>query len=329
MTAEILTLLRESKTYVSGQQICERFGVSRTAVWKAVEQLRKEGYCIEAVQKKGYLLIESDELSELYTGNEIASRISAEWVGNKVYFYDCLDSTNVEARHLAEKGASHGAVVVTDQQTAGRGRRGRNWVSPAGSNIYFTLILRPDFAPSKASMLTLVTAHALVRAINECTGIESGIKWPNDIVIDGKKVCGILTEMSVENDYIQHVVVGAGINVREQQFDSDIAYKAITLDEACGRKVDRCRLLSTAMKTFEEDYEKFAAAESMKPLCDSYNGMLVNMDREVCVLDPAGEYRGIAKGITDMGELLVELSDKSIRKVYAGEVSVRGIYGYV
>lgn len=245
------------------------------------------------------------------------------------YVYDSLDSTNEEAKRLAEQGAPHGTVVTADMQTAGKGRRGRSWVSPPGTNIYFTLIVRPEFAPEKASMLTLVAAHALTRGIARETGVVPGIKWPNDIVIDGKKVCGILTEMSVEQNAIRHVVIGAGINVREQSFPPELADKAVSLDAVCGRRVDREQLLRAVLEVFWEDYEAFCETESLTGIKDSYNRLLVNRDREVCVLEPGGEYRGISRGITDTGELIVELPDGSARKVFAGEVSVRGIYGYV
>lgn len=332
MKAKILALLRERKTYVSGQQLCEQFGVSRTAVWKAIEQLREDGHKIDAVPRKGYLLVEepgTDLTREIYTQSEISSRMQTCWAGKKVYFYESIGSTNVQARQLAEEEAPHGALIVTDMQTAGRGRRGRSWNSPAGTNIYFTLLLRPGFHPSKASMLTLVMAHAVAAAIEEETGLTVGIKWPNDIVIQGKKVCGILTEMSVEQDDIRHVVIGAGINVRQQDFAPELAERAVCLDEACGRRVNRCRLLAAVMEAFERDYEAFEAAGSLMPLRASYDERLINRGREVCVLDPAGEYRGVAQGITDTGELLVELSDGTVQKVFAGEVSVRGIYGYV
>lgn len=330
MKAEILALLREQRAYVSGQQLCEQFGVSRTAVWKAIEQLRGEGYCIEAVPKKGYMLTEREENApEIYTPSELSSRMRTKWAGRPVYFYESVGSSNVQARQLAEEGAAHGALVVADMQTAGRGRRGRSWSSPAGANVYFTIILRPDFAPDRASMLTLVMAHAVAEGIARETGLETGIKWPNDIVIDGRKVCGILTEMSVEQDYIRHVVIGVGINVREQDFTPEIAEKAICLDVACDRRVNRSRLLAEVIKAFEEDYEAFDKAGNLSLLRESYDRLLVNRNREVCVLDPAGEYRGVARGVTDTGELIVELPDGRIQHVFAGEVSVRGIYGYV
>ena len=327
MKTKIITLLKEAGTYVSGQQLCEQFGVSRTAVWKAIRQLRKEGYVIEAVTGKGYLFTEQ---AEVYSKSGIASLMQTKWAGRQLYFHESIGSTNVEAKRLAENGAPHGTLVVADMQTAGRGRRGRQWISPAGTNIYFTLLLRPEFAPDKASMLTLVIAHAITRTFRDRLGLDARIKWPNDVVIGDRKTCGILTEMSVEQADIRYVVIGVGINVRKQEFAPEIADRAIALDEVAtlAEQVDRSALVAEIMKSFEEDYEIFLRTCSMDPLRESYDRLLVNLDREVCVLDPAGEYRGIARGINGRGELIVELPDGSRRDVYAGEVSVRGIYGY-
>lgn len=324
--ADILAWLKERGDYVSGQEICEHFGVSRTAVWKAIGQLRAQGCRIDAVPNRGYLLLDT---LEAYGADELKSLIHTKWAGQRLCYFDTLGSTNIQAKVEAENGAPHGTLVVADMQTAGRGRRGRGWVSPAKTNLYFTIMLRPDFAPEKASMLTLVMAHATARAIRAQTGLDCGIKWPNDIVVNGKKICGILTEMSVERGYIHYVVIGVGVNVREQEFPSEIADKAACLDAECGAKVSRSALLADIMSAFEEDYESFLAAGNLSCLKESYDRMLVNRDRQVCVLDPKGEFRGTARGITDTGELLVEKEDGESVQVYAGEVSVRGIYGYI
>lgn len=326
MKSEILALLRERGDYVSGQELCGRFNVSRTAVWKAVGQLKKEGFSIEAVQNRGYLLVQEEEV---FGQHELESRMDTRWAGHPVTYYEVLDSTNLRAKLDAEKGAPQGALVVADMQTAGRGRRGRSWSSPAGTNAYFTLILKPDFEPDKASMLTLVMAMAVAEGIRETCGLEARIKWPNDIVIGGKKVCGMLTELSVQQEYIQHVVVGAGVNVGIQEFPPEIADTAACLEEECGRRVPRAELIVHIMKAFERYYEKFMETLDFSVLKEAYDNLLVNCGREVCVLDPKGEYTGISRGINSVGELLVELPDGSERTVYAGEVSVRGIYGYV
>ncbi len=326
MKSEILALLRERGDYVSGQELCGRFNVSRTAVWKAVGQLKKEGFSIEAVQNRGYRLVQEEEV---FGQHELESRMDTRWAGHPVTYYEVLDSTNLRAKLDAEKGAPQGALVVADMQTAGRGRRGRSWSSPAGTNAYFTLILKPDFEPDKASMLTLVMAMAVAEGIREACGLEALIKWPNDIVVGGKKVCGMLTELSVQQEYIQHVVVGAGVNVGIQEFPPEIADTAACLEEECGRRVPRAQLIVHIMKAFEKYYEKFMETLDFSVLKEAYDNRLVNCGREVCVLDPKGEYTGISRGINSVGELLVELPDGSERTVYAGEVSVRGIYGYV
>lgn len=326
MRSEILALLRDREDYVSGQELCERFGVSRTAVWKAIGQLKKEGFFIEAVKNRGYRLMQEEEI---FGQHELESRMDTRWAGHPVIFYGVLDSTNLRAKLDAEKGASQGTLVVADMQTAGRGRRGRGWSSPAGVNAYFTLILKPDFEPDKASMLTLVMAMAVAEGITETCGAEAYIKWPNDIVIGGKKVCGMLTELSVQQEYIQHVVIGAGINVGLQEFAPEIADMATCLERECGRKVPRAELIVYIMKAFEKYYEKFLETLDFSGLKETYDGLLINCGREVRVLDPKGEYMGISKGINAAGELLVELPDGSVAAVYAGEVSVRGIYGYV
>ncbi len=264
-----------------------------------------------------------------YNQAGIRSRLSTVWAGSRLQFYDATDSTNLRAMSEAENGAPHGTLIVADQQTAGRGRRGRSWESPAGSNIYFTLVLRPDFAADKASMLTLVMAHSVNRAIALETRLDCKIKWPNDIVVNGRKVCGILTEMNFGKDGSYYVIVGVGINVKPQEFAPELAHKATDLEEETGRQVSRSRLLAGIMSSFEEDYEIFTASQSLEGLLDSYNHMLINRNVMVRVLDPKEEYDAKARGITETGELLVEKSDGTVERVYAGEVSVRGIYGYV
>ena len=197
MKTEILKLLRESGDYISGQELCGKFGVSRTAVWKVINQLKEEGYGIEAVQNKGYRLNANPDVLSF---SELKSRMQTRWAGKNIVYYEETGSTNMDAKLLGEQGAVHGTVVVADKQNAGRGRRGRSWESPAGKDIYFTIMLRPGFEPDKAAGLTLVMALSVAEAVRSCCGLEAGIKWPNDVVLNGKKICGILTEMNVETD---------------------------------------------------------------------------------------------------------------------------------
>lgn len=326
MKSEIIALLRQRGGYVSGQELCEHFGVSRTAVWKAVGQLKKEGYCIEAVQNRGYLLTEDEEL---FGQHELESRMTTKWAGHPVVCYKVLESTNLQAKLDAEKGAPQGTLIVADMQTAGRGRRGRAWSSPPGKNVYFTLILKPEIEPDKASMLTPVMGLAVAEGIRRTCNAEAMIKWPNDIVIDGKKVCGMLAELSVERDFIHYVVIGVGINVGQQAFPEEIAQTAVCLQDVCGVKVSRAELAANVMQAFEEHYDAFLERGDLSALKPRYERLLVNNGRQVRVLDPGGEFQGIARGIDRFGELLVERTDGSVVSVYAGEVSVRGIYGYV
>lgn len=326
MKGEILALLRDRQDYVSGQELCRRFGVSRTAVWKAIGQLKKEGYHIQAVQNRGYLL---EQEEELFGQHELESRMDTEWAGHPVSWYETLGSTNLQAKLDAENGAENGALIVADMQTAGRGRRGRTWNSPPGTNLYFTLILKPQIAPDQASMLTPLMGLAVAEGIRETCGLQTGIKWPNDVVIDGRKVCGILAEMSVEREFIHYVVVGVGINVGLQSFPEQMADTAVCLQEKCGGKVSRAELLVNVLKAFERYYAVFRKTGDLSDLRQMYGNLLVSRDKEVRVLDPKGEYQGIARGINETGELLVEKEDGVVTAVYAGEVSVRGIYGYV
>ncbi len=326
MKAEILSMLRTREGYLSGQELCEKFGVSRTAIWKVINQLKKEGYQIEAVQNKGYHLVHiPDVLSE----SEIKSCLHTQWAGQNLHFLKETGSTNVDARRCLDNGEPHGTLVVADTQVAGRGRRGRSWESPAGTTISMTLALKPDFAPDKASMLTLVMAVAVAEAIEDVCGLEGRIKWPNDIVVNRKKICGILTEMSVEADYIQSVVIGVGINVNQKVFPEEIRETASSLSVERGEDIRRAAVIASVMEHFEKHYEQFVQAGDLSSLKETYEKLLVNRRQKVRVLDPKGAFEGVAEGITDRGELLVQREDGSVTEVYAGEVSVRGYYGYV
>lgn len=251
------------------------------------------------------------------------------WAGKKLIHRPQMDSTNEEAKRAGKDGCEHGTVFWADTQTAGKGRRGRSWYSDSVGNLYFTILLRPVLTPEKASMLTLVMAYAVTKAIRCSTGLEAFIKWPNDIVVNGKKVCGILSEMKLTGTCMEYCVIGVGINVGPQTFEADIADKATALDLEAGTKTDREALLWEILTVFEEEYEKFLEQENLEFMLTDYNEWLINRERMVKVLEPRGEYEALAKGINTGGELIVELPDGKRQKVYAGEVSVRGLYGYV
>lgn len=326
MKEEILRLLRSADGYISGQELCNRFGVSRTAVWKAINQLKEDGYEIEAQQNKGYRLMTAPDLM---TEAEIKSLMHTEWVAKEVLYFDTIDSTNTKAQELAEKGYPSGTLVVADKQESGKGRRGRSWVSPSGTGIFMTLMIKPDINPNNASMLTLVAALAVAKAITSVTGEEALIKWPNDIVINGKKVCGILTEMNAQFDYINHIVVGIGINVHNESFPEEISQMASSLMiEAGGKRFHRAQIIAETMSYFEQYYDTFLKTQDLSALVREYDELLVNRNKSVRVLDPKEPFDGKAMGITPKGELIVDTWE-SRKLVSSGEVSVRGIYGYV
>ncbi len=311
--------------FVSGQELSELLGVSRTAIWKAIRQLEESGYEIEAVRNKGYRLVSEPDL---LTTEAIASKLSTEWAGQEILSFDEIDSTNNEVKRRAEAGAGHGLLAVSEVQTAGRGRMGRPWSSPAGSGIWMSLLLRPALSPIQASGLTLVMALAVREAIMAMTGADCGIKWPNDIVSEGKKVCGILTEMSAEPDRINHVVIGVGINVTDDSFPEEIRDRAISVWQICGQKIRRAELIAEILKRFERFYDLYLQNGNMSLLLKDYNAALINRGRKVRVLDPAGEYEAVAEGINASGALIVEKDGKR-KEIISGEVSVRGVYGYV
>ena len=325
MKAAILKILRETGDYVSGQEICEKLGVSRTAVWKVIRQLQEKGYQVDAARSRGYRIIDGPDVM---TAEEVESLLDTEWAGKPVVYYPETDSTNIRIRHLGDEGAPHGTLAGADRQTVGRGRRGRTWESPGGSCIYMSILLRPDLAPEKAPMLTLVMACGVAEGIMDCADVKVQIKWPNDIIVSGKKLAGILTEMSTQVDYINHVTVGVGINVNVQNFPEEIQTATSLLSET-GTQTKRAPVIAAVMKHFEENYKIFMQTEDMSGLMEKYSSLLVNQGREVLILEKDAEYKAYAEGINQKGELVVRREDGTVENICAGEVSVRGVYGYV
>lgn len=247
----------------------------------------------------------------------------------KIIYYKQLDSTNTEIARLAAVGATHGTVVVSDAQTAGKGRRGRGWESPAGENIYMSILLRPDCVPDKAPMLTLVMAYSVAQALKKWGFLDVQIKWPNDLILSGKKICGILTEMRLKGMEIDYVVVGVGINVNTNEFPKEIKDTATSLYMESGRVIDRENMIESVVSYFDKSYGQFLETMDLSFLKEAYNNMLVNVGKEVRVLEPEYEYTAYAQGINSEGELVVRTVEGEEKRIYAGEVSVRGIYGYV
>ena len=262
-----------------------------------------------------------------YTKETIEQNIHTKWAGKTVHFARETDSTNLWIKRLAKEGAPEGTLALAEFQSAGRGRLGRSWEVPEGTSVMMSILLRPEFEPQYAPMLTLVMGMAVAKAVGNL-GFDVSIKWPNDVVVSRKKICGILTEMGVREGKIDYAVIGVGINVNIREFPEEMADKATSLYLECGREFDRSQVPGLVMEAFERYYEIFAATCDLSGLKDEYESILANYNQPVRVLAKE-PYEGIARGITDDGELLVEKTDGSVTAVSAGEVSVRGLYSYV
>ena len=278
------------------------------------------------------MISEKESYEEIVTGsiyneNTIADQIHTKWAGKTVHFARETDSTNLWIKRLAKEGAPEGTLALAEFQSAGRGRLGRSWEVPEGTSVMMSILLRPKFEPQYAPMLTLVMGMAVAKAVKKF-GFDVSIKWPNDVVVSHKKICGILTEMGVRDGKIDYAVIGVGINVNIREFPEEMADKATSLYLESGREFDRSQIPGLVMEAFEEYYEKFAATCDLSGLKEEYESILANYNQPVRVLAKE-PYEGVARGITDGGELLVEKTDGTIVAVSAGEVSVRGLYSYV
>ena len=336
----ILRMIRQSSGYVSGQSLCEALGVSRTAVWKYVNQLKEEGYEFDAVSNKGYRIV---KYPDIITREEIESMLPEGLAVTNVVYYHETDSTNTRAKQAAEDGEKSGTLFITECQTGGRGRRGRTWESPAGSGIWMSLLLRPEIKPFDASMLTIVAAMGMKDAIEEIIGAGDGagdedgtgqggihckIKWPNDIVLGDRKICGMLTEMSAETDWINYVVIGIGVNVNTTEFDDSIKDMASSILLQTGSSVKRSDVVVAFARHFSRYYDEFLKECNLSGLADDYNKALINVGRDVKIVERDGSFVAKAVGIDETGSLIVE-KDGDTKRIVAGEVSVRGLYGYV
>ena len=332
MKEKILRALRSAGGYVSGASLCEELGVSRQAVWKNITALKENGYEIESVPKKGYRLA---AVPDMLYAPDILSRLPENCLCRKVECFSSIDSTNTKAKQLAELGEAEGMLVTAEKQTAGKGRRGRSWESEPGVGIWMTLLLRPSILPVKVSGLTLLAALALVRAIKDVCRLDAQIKWPNDVILAKKKICGILTEMSSEENFVHYVVVGIGINANMASFSREVEETATSIYLQSGKKINRAELAAAWIQSFCEYYGQFVKRQDLSFVTEEYNSVLANKDKEVRVYyGMAGQTSlentdvGIARGIDRDGALLVDMEGQR-KRIVSGEVSVRGLHGYV
>ncbi len=325
MTAKetILRRLRESGGFISGEELSTVLHVTRTAVWKNVNLLREEGYVIDSVTNRGYRLV---SCPDRYSPEEIGAGLETEVLGRNVFCCETVDSTNEEAKRRALEGAPGGSLFVAECQTGGKGRLGRKWVSPAGTGLWFSVLLRPGALPLRAAATTLLAGAAVCRAVRETTGCEAMIKWPNDIVAGTKKLCGILTEMSAEMERVEFVVVGIGINVNGTEFPEVLREKATSIRLETGKPVRRVALLQEILRQLERLLKENAAALTPAFL-ESYKASCVSLGRVVGFQRGGCRATGTAVDVSPQGELIVRLPDGSLETVFSGEVSVQGFYG--
>ncbi len=318
---KLLHCLKESLgQWISGEQISNQLGISRTAIWKHINNLKNVGHEIDSAPKKGYCLTRA---ADLLDPDEIRSLLPTRIMGQPaITFFGETDSTNLQAKAMAAQGAAEGTVVVADTQTRGRGRRGRTWFSPPGQSIYASIILRPPMAPAQAPQITLMTAVALARTLIETAGLEATIKWPNDILIHGKKIAGILTEISTEMDQVDYVVVGLGINVHTPQeaMPDEIAQIATSVSIENGTRVTRTELLCALLQQFETCYRQLVQ-DGFIPIMDQWRRMTDIIGQRVYVDVLNTRYTGVVQAVDDDGVLILKDDKGPIRRIFSGDVT--------
>lgn len=328
MKEKILHLLKENeKNFISGQGISEKLGVSRTAIWKYINVLKEDGYEIESVSKKGYRLLSSPDLLSF---EELSENLHTKYLGKNLMYFQTIDSTNNKAKELAANGYPNGTIIISEEQTLGRGRLGRNFISPKHKGIWLSVILRPDIDPMNVPKVTQVGAAALIRTLKELD-IKAYVKWPNDIILNNKKICGILTEMSGELNKVNYVVMGIGINVNidAEDFPEELRTTATSISYELGRYIKRKELVSSLLNNFEILYDEFEKKESIDTSVRICRENSILIGKEVRIINRGKESIGKAIDLSDEGELLVEFDDGKVEKIISGEVSIRGLYGYI
>jgi BirA family transcriptional regulator, biotin operon repressor / biotin---[acetyl-CoA-carboxylase] ligase len=318
--AAILNLLKESGGYLSGGGLSKTLGVSRTAVWKQIVGLRGAGYQIEAVPSLGYRLVNRpDILSEA----EIRAVMQNGLIGSRLVIEQETVSTNIDAFRLAEAGAQEGTVVIADRQTSGKGRLGRQWVSPGGVNLYCSVVLRPPLMPYEAPQLTFLSAVAVAKAIEITTDLKPTIKWPNDILLDGSKVAGLLNEMSAETDRVGFVILGIGVNLNmsQEQFPDDLRHPATSVAIRRGSPVARIRFVAVLLAELDRAYTDFLAG-GFKVLREEWERRCNAYGRQVQVDMGSSRLEGAFAGIDQDGAMLVRLPDGRQERILSGDVRV-------
>lgn len=320
----IEVILGSGSDFVSGEELSKKLGISRTAIWKHINILREEGYNIESVNKKGYRLIGSPK--DLLNPQNIYHNLKTEFIGKNIIHLESVDSTNDYLKKIGND-VQDGTVVISEEQTKGKGRLGRNWQSKSKEGIWMSIILKPDIIPYKAPFITLIAGAAIVKALNNLQ-VPANIKWPNDIIINNKKVSGILTELSAEIERINYVVVGIGMNVKSLDFDKELEEKATSLYKE-NYHLSRVEIVSQVLYEFENlynDYIKNDYKEEILKICKEYSAIL---NKDVYIIKDDEKELVKCIDISDNGNLIVMDDKDNIQEILSGEVSIRGVKGYV
>ena len=335
--AKILSALRENPDGVSGAELAEQLGISRAAVWSRIEELRKLGYGIEAGPHFGYRLVSApdalhadDLLARVAaTPPSLGAKFSAtrasqpRIIGRDIQVFEQTTSTNDVAEKLARDGVREGAVIFAESQTKGRGRLGRKWISPERKGLWFSILLRPDLRPQETTQLTVASATALRRAIQSETGLKPEIKWPNDILVGGKKVAGILTELSAELDRVRHVILGIGVDVNQVagEFPPELRRLATSLKIEAGRAISRPELAAVILRELDSDYARICAGK-FTAVADEWEAHCATIGNDVTIQIGGRKIRGRAESLDDDGALLIRTEHGHLERITGGDVTL-------
>ncbi|QED48411.1 biotin--[acetyl-CoA-carboxylase] ligase [Cytobacillus dafuensis] len=306
--------------YLSGQHLADIIGCSRTAVWKHIEELRKDGFELEAVRRKGYKII---KVPERVTADEVRLGLSTRVLGRDIHYEETVDSTQKIAHRLANEDAPEGTIIIAEEQLLGRGRMDRRWHSPKYTGIWMSVILRPNIPPPKAPQLTLITAVAVVQAIEDFTGLSPQIKWPNDILINGKKVTGILTELQADADRITSIIIGIGINVNQkvEDYPEDLQAIATSLSIECDKKLQRADLIKLILQKLEQLYFLYLE-KGFYPIKLLWESYAISIGKYITARTITGSIHGKALGITEDGVLKVEDDSGKVHHIYSADIEL-------
>lgn len=323
MTEKILKILQSNKDFISGEKIAKSLNVTRTAVWKNVSKLKNMGYNIISITNKGYLLIEKSN-DYMFNKFEIEKIINTFVLGKKIYYFDEIDSTNEYAKKLIENNVDEGTLIISNYQTNGKGRFNKSWVGNKGDSIFLSLILKPNIELFSIMRVTLLAGISVCNTIKNFTGLDVKIKWPNDIIIDNKKVCGILTEVNAQIENISYVILGIGINVNNNEFSTNLKDKATSIFLQTNKKFERQKIIASFLENFESTYFNYIKQKDFSIYLNEYKNLCLNLGRECKIIYNKKIIVGKVIDISDLGEIIFETKE-GILNIHSGEVSIRNI----